>query len=341
MNKVAIVIPARNEEKYIGKCLDSILNQSYPVDLIEIIVIDGMSTDKTASIVLDYAKKYKNIKLLYNERRITPISLNLGIKNSTSDIVIILGAHSYIDRDFVKNNVRNLTEKDVDCSGGVIDFINEGFMDKCIAIATSSPFGVGNALYRYSKEEQFVDTVPFGAYKRKTLDKIGYFDEELVRNQDDELNYRLIKNGGKILLSPDIISHYFSRSSLKKLWTQYKQYGFWKVRVIQKHRKPASIRHLIPVMFVLGLLGGVVISIFSLIIRYLFSIVICIYLLLAGIFAYRGIRKYKGELCYLPIVMLTFFILHLSYGLGFLEGIVTFYITKNPDRVVKNTKISR
>lgn len=339
MFSVSIVIPAKNEERYITKCLDSIINQSYPKELIEAIVVDGMSKDNTPNLVKEYSEKYGNVRLLFNEKQITPISLNLGIKSAKGDIVIILGAHSYIDVDFVKNNVRNLNRTEVDCSGGVIETINEGIVAKSIAYAMSSPFGVGNALFRYSTKETFVDTVAFGAYKKSTLDKIGYFDEELVRNQDDELNFRLIKNGGKILLSPDIKSYYYSRSSLKKLWRQYYQYGFWKVRVIQKHKKPASIRHLIPITFVLSIILSLLGSLVFHKIIYLFALIIGSYSLLNILFTAKiALNNNRKSAMYLPSI---FFILHFSYGLGFLFGFFNFYIFKSKKLVQVNSQSSR
>jgi cellulose synthase/poly-beta-1,6-N-acetylglucosamine synthase-like glycosyltransferase len=250
--RVTVIVPSRNEEEFIKKCLDSLIEQSYPKELYEIFVCDGMSTDRTRNIVAVYSKIHANIKLFDNPGITAPKGMNIGIRNSSADIVIIFGAHSYADRDFIKNNVIALKNKNIGCSGGTIETINENDKGKAIAMAMSSPFGVGNALFRYSKKEAFVDTVAFGAYKAGVLKDVGYFDEELVRNQDDELNLRVTESGYKILLSPAIKSFYYSRASLKKLWKQYYQYGFWKVRVIQKHGSLASLRHLIPFMFVSG-----------------------------------------------------------------------------------------
>lgn len=338
MKKVSIIIPCRNEEKYIQKCIASILQQDYDIDKIEIVVVDGMSEDKTRDVVTEIKQSSnRNIKLIENIKKITPYALNLGIKGSSGDVVIILGAHSYIDKDFVKNNVRNLYDKNYECSGGVIETINENFMGQVISSAMSCPFGVGNALFRYSTKEQEVDTVPFAAYKREVFDKIGYFDEQLVRNQDDEFNLRLSNSGGKVLLSPDIKSYYYSRSSMKKLWKQYFQYGFWKVRVIQKHNKPASIRHLIPLLFVVSLVAGTVLSFFSKIIGGLFLLEIALYLLISLVFAFKIGKGIKQKV----IMPLVFFILHFSYGTGFLMGIFNFYIKQSKKILESNTEISR
>lgn len=335
--KVTLIIPCRNEENYIQECINSALKQTYKN--VEILVVDGMSEDKTIDIVKNMSSIHNNIRLINNFKMITPCALNIGIEESSGQAIIIIGAHSYLDEKFVENNVRNLYEKGYDCSGGVIETINENYIGGLISKAMSCPFGVGNALFRYTDKELEVDTVPFGAYKKETLNKIGYFDTELVRNQDDELNLRLINNGGKILLSPDIKSKYYSRGSLKKLWKQYFQYGFWKVRVIQKHKKPASLRHLVPIIFVLSLIFLGFGSLFSNIIRWALLSEVLLYLILGFSFGIKisNDRNIKS----IFILPLIFFILHFSYGLGFGLGIINFYFKSNEDIINENTKISR
>lgn len=336
---VTVIIATYNEEKYIKKCIDSIINQNYPQELIEILVVDGMSKDDTITIVREMMNAYRNIKILQNPKSITPISFNIGIKNSKADVIIILGGHSFIDKNFIKNNVRNLYEKDADCSGGTIETINDSELGEDISAAMSCPFGVGNALFRYSKEETYVDTVAFGAYKRTTLNKIGYFDEEFVRNQDDEINLRLTEAGGKILLSPDIKSWYYSRSSFRRLWKQYYQYGFWKVRVIQKHKKPASLRHLVPITFVMSIIFLGIGSIISKYFLYLLFVEMSLYAILDICFSTKLSRgkKFKS----IATLFIIFPILHLSYGLGFLAGIFNFYVFKSKKLIDKNTEVSR
>lgn len=336
---VSIVIPCRNEENYIEQCIKSFLVQSYPQELIEIIVADGMSTDNTRKIIDEMKKEHKNIKLLDNLKLSAPTGMNLGIKESKSDIIIIFGAHAYADKDFVRENVLALEGKDIGCAGGVITTINDSIKGEAIAEAMSCPFGVGNALFRYAEKEAFVDTVGFGAYDRKFIIDIGLFDEELVRNQDDELNFRVQKAGKKILLNPKIKATYFSRGDFKKLWRQYYQYGFWKVRVIQKHKKPASIRHLIPLMFVLFLLGGGILSIFSKFIFIGYLLTLLLYLLLDLTFSVKICKK--KSIKHLPYLFITFPILHISYGVGFIMGLFNFYIFKSKSMEEKNKKISR
>ncbi|QCX32827.1 glycosyltransferase family 2 protein [Caloramator sp. E03] len=335
---VSVVIPCRNEENYIGQCIESIINQSYGIENIEIIVVDGMSDDKTLDIIKKYEETYTQIKIINNEKKITPVAMNIGIRHSKGDIVMIFGAHSYMHKDYIKRVVEDFERDNVDCVGGRIINISENKTAQAIAQAMSSPFGVGNALFRFSKTKQLVDTVAFAAYKRDIFDKIGYFDEEFVRNQDDEINFRLIKSGGKILLDPDIISYYYTRGSYKKLWKQYYQYGFWKVRVIQKHKKPASLRHLVPVFFVCGLALGAFLSIFSKLIGYLYAIVLLIYLILGVAFSIKASDK-NYNLVFK--ILFAFLILHTSYGVGFLEGLYVFYISKDKNKIDKNKKLSR
>lgn len=340
MNKtVSIIIPCRNEEAYIAQCIESFLNQSYSNKLLQIIIADGMSTDGTRDIIKMYQEKHNNIFLLDNIEYTAPAGMNKGIEFSNSDIIIIFGAHAYADKDFVLENVLALENEEVGCSGGPITTISDGVVGNAIANAMSCPFGVGNALFRFANKETFVDTVAFGAYRRSILDEIGFFDEQLVRNQDDELNFRVIKSGKKILLSPKIRSKYYSRGSLSKLYKQYFQYGFWKVRVIQKHKKPASIRHLIPVLFVLYIFLGVILGIFSKVIRNISLLILLVYILLDVIFAYKCSKK-NGikEILYTTII---FPILHFSYGLGFALGIFNFYIKSVSFFEHKNKSMSR
>lgn len=337
--KVSIVIPCRNEEKYIGECLQSMVEQSYGIENIEVLVCDGYSEDNTQKIINEFNLKYPQVKLVLNEKRVAPSAMNLGIKRAEGEIIIIFGAHAYMDKDYVKLCVEKLNnDESLACVGGKIINISENGIAKAISLAMASPFGVGNALFRFSDKEQYVDTVAFGAYKKKIFDEIGLFDEEFVRNQDDELNFRVTQSGNKILLSPDIISHYYTRGSFSKLWRQYYQYGFWKVRVIQKHKRPASIRHLIPVLFVISMILGIGLSPFFKIARYGFAAELLAYFLGAFTFA---VKTSKNNLKYVPQVMLTFFILHLSYGSGFLEGIFVFLLFKSKKSIEKNVKTSR
>jgi cellulose synthase/poly-beta-1,6-N-acetylglucosamine synthase-like glycosyltransferase len=340
MNKtVTVVIPCRNEEAFIGKCIESFIKQSYPKELLTIAVADGMSEDNTRDIIEEYKNRYGNVLLVENEGLTAPKGMNKGIKATESDIVIIFGAHAEADKDFVIENVNALESTEVGCSGGVIRTINDSVKGEAIAQAMMCPFGVGNATFRYSTEESFVDTVGFGAYRRKELVELGMFDEELVRNQDDELNFRVIKSGKKILHSPKIKGIYYSRSSLKNLWKQYYQYGFWKVRVIQKHKRPASIRHLIPMLFSIYLILGIPLSFISEKIRWAVLSILSLYIILDLFFSARMVLKSKVK--YFRYLLIVFPMLHLSYGVGFIMGFFNFYIFKSDKLENSNKKLSR
>lgn len=337
--KVSIIVPCRNEEKHINQCIQSMIEQDYGIENIELLVCDGDSEDKTQEIVSKFANQYSQVKLLINSERVTPAGLNLGIENSTGEVIIIFGAHAYMEKNYVSLAVEKLySADDIGCVGGKIINISENGVARAISLAMSSPYGVGNAMFRFSNVEQYVDTVAFGTFRKSVFEEVGGFDRELVRNQDDELSFRIIKSGRKILLVPDIVSHYYTRGSIGKLWRQYYQYGFWKVRVIQKHKKPASLRHLVPLLFVLSLILGTILSVFFTPMRYVMAGEMGLYLISALVFS---IKVAKSELSLVPLIVITFLTLHLSYGLGFLEGIFAFVLFKSKKSVEKNIKSSR
>lgn len=317
---VSIVIPCRNEENFIGKCLDSILGQNYSQDHIEVLVVDGMSKDGTRKILRKYNNRFKNIKIVDNKRKITPVALNLGVKNSRGEIIIILGAHSFLKEDFILQNKKYLRKTNADCIGGVIKSIGKNYWGKVISFAMTSPFGVGDAKFRYAKKEGYVDTVAFGAYKKEVFKKIGLFDEKLSCGQDADFNFRIIKNGGKIFLSPKIKSFYYVRSSILKLWRQYFKYGFSKATMAKKHRTIVSVRSFVPLLFILTLIFSAILGFFIELFSFLFFIIIFSYLFLAIIFSF-GISL-KHRLKYFPALVASFFILHFSYGIGFFWGIL-------------------
>lgn len=319
---ISIVSPIRNEENYIAKCLDSLVKQDYD-DEYEILVVDGMSTDKTREIVKKFENKHKNIKLLDNPNRTVPYALNIAIEQAKGNVIIRVDGHAVIENDYLTQCVNYLKQTNAECVGGVIESINENFIGKAIAHAMSSPFGVGNARFRTSGEEGYVDCLAFGAYRREVFDKIGLFDEELVRCQDDEFNYRLRKFGGKIFLTPKIKSYYYPRANLIKLWRQYFQYGFWKIRVLQKHFSMMQFRQFVPPAFVFSLMVSLILGIFNKIFIWVFLLIISSYLSASLVASYQISQK-KG-FNFFFILFLIYAILHISYGLGFLGGLVRFW----------------
>lgn len=327
---VSIVIPCRNEEKYIERCINSVLNSNYPKELITIYVCDGMSADKTREIIDTISKSNNQVILLDNKKQTTPYALNLGLKKSTDAIKIILGAHAEVHPDFVVENVKAFeVDIKIGCTGGVLENIYENYIAKIIGYGMSSEFGVGNAHFRTGNKSGFVDTVAFGAYKSEVFDSIGYFDEQLARNQDDEINFRLLKNGYKIYLSNKIHSKYYVRGSFKKLFKQYFQYGYWKVFVNKKHSTITSFRQLVPLLFVLYLIIGLLSSLVFNVLVIPFVAGITLYLLLAIRYALIQTKKLRE----IALTIVTFFILHFSYGLGYLKGLLWFILlNKQPTK---------
>lgn len=334
---VAIAVPCYNEAGYIERCVRSLFHQSYENVLISVFVADGMSTDGTRDILRHLQSEFPNLHVIDNAARVTPVALNLGTKASNAPIQIIFGAHAEADYHFVASCVQCLEENPkAGLVGGIIENVYETPTSEIIGKAMSSLFGVGNAHFRTGTAEGEVDTVAFGAYRKHVLEEVGYFDEDLVRNQDDELSYRILRAGYRIILNRKIKSTYYVRGSFAKLYRQYYQYGYWKVYVNKKHRAITTLRQLIPFGFVaylfLGLLAGLVIKP----LLWLYPIGILIYLITSALFASRKANTI-GEVFG---VMFAFAILHFSYGYGYLIGIVDFYIFgKMPGK--RNTEISR
>lgn len=340
MDNISIIIPVYNEEKYILKCLESLENQTYNLKYIEVIVVDGQSTDKTKSIIEEFNNISQiDIRVVSNPNRTAPYAMNIGIREATGNIIIRIDGHAYMEKDFVEQCVLALEKhKSVVCVGGSIITINENSIGESIALAMSSPFGVGDAKFRYSQEEVLVDTLAFGAYRKEVFKKVGLFDEELVRNQDDEFNFRVIKSGEKILLNPKIKSYYYGRTSIKKLFKQYFQYGYWKVRVGQKHKQVTSVRQLVPFAFVMSLSVLSIASLFNKMFLMMLIAEICLYSMFLIVFSIKVSHKAKKmkNVFSLPIIFLT---LHSSYGIGYMLGIWDFIILNKSKG--SYTKISR
>lgn len=320
---VSVIMPVRNEKAYIERSLGAALGQDYPADRLEILVVDGMSDDGTREYIRALQPAHPNLRLIDNPRRIVAPGLNTGIRQSRGEIIVRVDGHCEIAPDYVSRCVQHLMEDGVEAVGGPIDTIGETEEAQAIALAMSSGFGVGGSAFRTIKDRpMLVETVAFPAYKRQTLARLGPFDEELVRNQDDEYNYRLLAQNGKILLTPDITSRYYSRSSLRSLWRQYYQYGYWKVRVMQKHPRQMRLRQFIPPAFVAALIGN---SVLGLVFRpfwWLLGMIVMLYAATDLAASVSLSRTYGTH--HLPRLAIIHPILHLSYGLGFIVGLAHF-----------------
>jgi glycosyltransferase involved in cell wall biosynthesis len=327
---VSIIIPTRNEEKFIGNVLDNILLQDYPLNRIEIIVVDGQSDDNTRNIVSEYSSKHNFITLINNDNKIVSHGLNLGIKHSRGEVIVRMDAHALYPEKYLSTLIKYLFYLNADNVGTVIETISSSnsATARVIAYAISSPFGVGTSYFRVgiNKVTQ-VDTVPFGCYRREVFSKIGYFDEDLVRNQDDEFNARLIKNGGKIYLIPEIKVKYFARDSLMKLASMFFQYGYFKPLVNLKLGSPATARQFFPLGFFTSLVisAGAMLFSFSAGLSFFIGI-LSLYLCIALFFTIGAILKKKNVgFILLPYV---YFIIHASYGYGYLKGIFQILLLK-------------
>ncbi|KUK79314.1 MAG: Glycosyl transferase [Mesotoga prima] len=324
--KVSIIIPARNEEKFIKRCVESFLNCDYPGELIEVIVVDGMSEDRTREIVTKISQRDDRVMLVDNERKITPVAMNLGIKASKGDYIFFSGAHSEMPSDYVSKCIKHAIESGADNVGGVVKTEPrvKSAVGNAISKVLSSPLGVGGAKFRtgVSKPTE-VDTVPFGCYRREVFDRIGYFNEKLVRNQDIEFNLRLKRAGGKIILFPDIEFTYFARSTYKDLWRNSFWNGFWVIAGAKYAALPFSKRHLVPLAFVLFLLIGLLISLLASCFSFIYISLLTIYLVVVILFSFAHAMQAKKKHVFFAAIV-SYPVLHISYGVGSLLGFLSF-----------------
>lgn len=319
---VTVIMPIRNEAKYIRQSLGAVLAQDYPADRMEVIVADGMSDDGTREILQSFKSQFPNLKSLDNSEKIVSTALNRAIEQAQGEIVVRVDGHCEIDKEYIKNCVRHIQSSNVDGVGGSIETIGLTSVARAIAAAMSSRFGVGDSGFRtLTGTTKLVDTIPFPAFTRRIIEKAGPYDEEQIRNQDDEYNYRLRKSGAKLLLAHDVRSRYYSRATLRSLMKQYFQYGYWKVRVMQKHPRQMRLRQFVPAAFVSTLIVSLVAGGFTAIGWIPFGGILGSYIV-ANLTASALATKKRWELfALLPFAFTT---LHVSYGLGFMVGLVRF-----------------
>ncbi len=325
---VTIIMPIQNEEEFIRRSLGAVLAQDYPSDRMEVLVVDGMSTDRTYALIRQLIAESgcTNVHLLENKGGIVPTGLNLAVRQAKGDFIVRVDGHTIVAPDYVRQCIAALRRSEADCVGGRMTAVGVTPFGETVSLATSSPFGVGGARFHYSDKEEWTDTAYMGAWPRKVFEQIGLFDERLVRNQDDEFSYRLRAAGGRILLSPLIRSEYTVRSTPWRLLKQYFQYGFWKILVLQKHTFQMRPRQFVPPAFVLMLCLSLGLALQG---RggWLVASIVGMYLT-ANIGASLYTSANHGWR-HLPFLPLTFAILHLSYGLGFLLGLTRFALNWN------------
>jgi succinoglycan biosynthesis protein ExoA len=327
MPTVSVILPCRNEGDHIEACVSSIFGQQSAPGEIEIIVADGMSTDKTRDILERLSSQDDRLKVIDNPERIVSTGLNAAIAVARGKIIMRMDAHTEYANDYIRQCLAVRRETGADNVGGPARTIGEGYVQIVISAGYHSAFSVGGARFHDPDYEGYVDTVPYGCWRREVFNRVGLFDEGLIRNQDDEFNLRLKRAGGTIWQSPRIRSWYRPRGSLIALFRQYMQYGYWKVRVIQKHRWAASVRHLVPGCFVFVLLVLVPTSIWWPRAAWGWMGLLATYVA-ANLLASTLTARLKGWKL-LPLLPVVFACYHFAYGLGFLRGIYDFVIQRH------------
>jgi glycosyltransferase involved in cell wall biosynthesis len=320
---VSCIIPCRNEEKFIGSCLDSIINQDYPKDFLEVFIVDGLSEDATQNIAKNYLQQNPFLKLLNNPNKIIPSAMNLGIQNAKGDIIMKIDAHTIYENNYISKCIKYLKDYKADNVGGLQIAIPRGntLTGHSIVQALSHPFGVGNASHRFLSDQKpfWSDTTYSGCFRKEIFNRIGLYDENIARSEDIALNTRLKKSGGKILLVPEIKTYYYARSNLKEYIKHNFDNGFWITYPLKFGRWISSPRHLIPFVFTSSLLFSCIFSFFSKILFDLFLLIFLLYFILNLYFSFRISIK-QANFRYLFTMPIIFFLLHFFYGLGSIWG---------------------
>lgn len=323
---ISVICPIYNEQKYIAKCIESILEQDYPQGEMEVLFVDGMSTDATRDIVKSYSEKYPYIRLLDNPNKIVPYAMNIGIQKSMGDIIIRLDAHAIFPSNYLSCLTKRLVELDADNIGCVCktDVLNKTPKTLAISEVLGNTLGVGNSVFRTGTDDvREVDTVPFGCWKREVFKKYGLYDVRLVRNQDIELNKRIIRGGGKIYIIPDTYCTYLARETFKGISKNNYGNGKWNILTVYytKQFNSLSLRHFIPLMFMLSLLVPILLAFIWLPIGLVSLVSLIAYCSLIG---YVSLRLSVNKKLNFGYLLWSFIVLHISYGWGSLAGIVKF-----------------
>lgn len=317
--KVTVILPVLNEENHIEECLKSILNQDYSKKQMELLIIDGGSSDNTIDIINEYMNDYSYINLYKNPEKTVPTALNIGIFNSKGEFIIRMDAHTIYHPTYVSTCINLLENRNIDNVGGPMRAVSHSYVGKAIAATHHCIFGLGGGRFHNEKYEGYVKTVYLGAFRKNIFDKIGYFNPLLVRNQDIELNSRILQHGGKIFLTPKIISYYQSRVTIAELWKQNFNNGKWNIFTILTHRDSLSIRHFIPLLFIISIVLLAFLGFYSSIFLQIFILMMIIYISLSLLFS--TILSIKKGIQLLPILPIVFYTLHFSYGFGSIAGL--------------------
>lgn len=318
---VSVIIPLYNEERYIENCLRSLLEQTYPKEAMEWLLIDGNSTDRTVDIIKNYCGKGP-IRLLHNSKRKTPYALNMGIEQARGKYVIRLDAHASFPKDYIEKCVYYLDHTDADNVGGIAETEANGFVGCAISQMLSTKFGVGGSDFRIGDGDKYVDTVPFGAFRKNVFEKVGLFNPKLLRSEDNDMNARIRENGGKIWLANDIRFKYYCRDTIKGILKMGMQNGNALFRTLRENPKAMSLRHFIPFVFLMSLIFMPAVAIFIPLFKWLLAVEICFYVLLDVAFSFFNQSPKYGL-----VNFWLYPLFHVCYGLGSLLGLfgITLY----------------
>lgn len=327
---LTIICPIYNEEKYIARCIESIMAQDYPKDDLEVLFVDGMSTDRTREIIASYLPQCPYLRVLDNPYKIVPYAMNKGISVAKGDIIMRIDAHTFYEPNYCSAIVKRLKELDAENVGCVCktDVLNKTPKTLAIREVLSNKFGVGNSAFRTGIDGvKEVDTVPFGCWPKRVFEKYGLYDVRLVRNQDIELSKRIINGGGKIYIIPDTFCTYLARETFSGLAKNNFGNGKWNILTVYYTRqmKSLSLRHFIPLLFVLGVILPAIAGIFWHPALLLSAFVLLVYLLTLGAVSAKLAVTKKLNFFYL---LWSFITLHCSYGWGSLMGILSLPFTK-------------
>lgn len=337
--KISVVIPCRNEAQYIEECIDAIYNCDLPEKTqMQVFVVDGMSNDGTREIVEEIKSRFIGLELVDNSKQLTPFAFNIGIKaGGIVDFVQIIGARHIVSKNYILECIGKLqADNSVWCIGGKI--INEFNSEEgeLISKAMSTSFGMGIGNFRTLDKSGFTDTVTSPMYPYWVFEKIGFFDEDLVRNQDDDFNYRVTKAGGKIYFLNEIELRYYVRSTVQGLKRQFFQYGYWKVFVNKKHKAVTTLRQMIPPLFCLYLFVFPFLFLLHWKIGAIAAMPFILYIFLS---IYESIKLSNSSKTFFQSLII-YPTLHVSYGLGYLKGIIQFLLL-NQQPSKKESRLSR
>lgn len=321
---ISVIMPVYNEAAFIERSLGAMLAQDYPAELVEVLVVDGMSDDGTCEIVGRMAAVDPRVRLVDNPQRIIPAALNVGLALAQHEITARMDGHTLAPPDYLRRCAEVMRQSGADCVGGRVEYAGETLVSRAIAAAMDSQFGVGTSRWRGATTAGEADTVPYGFMQRERALALDGYDESLLVNEDYEFNFRLRRDGWRIWYSPDIQTTYYVRPNLRALVRQYTRYGLWKARMLRLHPGSVQLRHLLAPLFVLGIVGGALLLPLGAVWRWTYGVALGLYALLALAFGVRQAARHGWRL--LPLIPPIFLVLHLAWGSGFLAGVWRWWV---------------